>query len=60
MLRSHLNAERLDFLKKNHLLGKIGNCVDIANACYFICHNKFMNGSNLIIDGGVSVKLGSE
>tara|TARA_B100000524_G_scaffold348390_1_gene252773 strand:+ start:1666 stop:2418 length:753 start_codon:yes stop_codon:yes gene_type:complete len=51
----------LDDLSKNHILGCIGNVNDIAEFAYFVCNNgKFINGANLMIDGGASIKLSTE
>ena len=50
-------------LGKSHLLGKVGKPIDIANLVMFIADNengKFINGSNIIIDGGASIKLSTE
>lgn len=60
MLKSHIDEKQLEFLKEAHLLKKIGTPNNIAQACYFICNNNFMNGGNLIIDGGMNIKLSSE
>lgn len=60
MLTEHLNTTQLNNLKNTHLLKKIGEPIQIANACMFINNNEFMNGNNLIIDGGVTCQLASE
>jgi NAD(P)-dependent dehydrogenase (short-subunit alcohol dehydrogenase family) len=60
MLTNHLNETQLNNLKNTHLLKKIGEPEQIAQACMFINNNHFMNGNNLIIDGGVSCQLASE
>ena len=67
LLRGHSGkgtAEELIInLGKSHLLGKVGKPSDIANLVNFIANNengKFLNGSNIIIDGGASIKLSTE
>ncbi|HBN97566.1 MAG TPA: 3-ketoacyl-ACP reductase [Firmicutes bacterium] len=39
-----------------HWSGRVGQVGDIANACLFLTHpdNRFINGTNLIIDGGMT------
>jgi NAD(P)-dependent dehydrogenase (short-subunit alcohol dehydrogenase family) len=60
MLRNHLNEEELQNLKEKHLLSKIGESKNISEACWFINENNFINGSNMVIDGGVSNCLYTE
>ena len=60
MLYEHLDEKKITKLKDKHLLKEIGNPIDIAKTCYFINNTIFMNGNNIIIDGGVSSQLSSE
>tara|TARA_Y100000389_G_scaffold37788_1_gene32092 strand:- start:47 stop:745 length:699 start_codon:yes stop_codon:yes gene_type:complete len=60
LLTSHLNTEQLLHLKNKHLLKRIGTPSQIAETCLFINNNTFINGSNLIIDGGITCQLCSE
>ena len=60
MLRSHLSKEKLKTLENSHLLKKIGEPIQIAKTCLFINKNKFFNGNNIVIDGGVTCQLSSE
>ena len=60
MLRSHLSDQRLQYLKDKHLLKNIGSPMHIANTCLFINNNTFMNGNNIIMDGGILAQLSSE
>lgn len=44
--------------KEQHPVGRIGTPDDIAEACLFLSeHAGFMTGQNIIIDGGMSVKM---
>ena len=47
-------------LGSKHLLGKIGTPENIADIVYYITNNKFLTGSNIIIDGGATIKLSTE
>lgn len=42
-----------------HLSGRVGRPEDIANACLFLSSdgNEFINGENIIIDGGMTRKM---
>ena len=60
MLREHLSPEQLQQLQEKHLLHTIGQPKQIAETCWFLIQNEFMNGANLIIDGGVSSRLYTE
>ena len=44
---------------KQHPSGRVGKPQDILNACLFLCReeNDFINGANLIIDGGMTKKM---
>jgi len=60
MLTEHLSEEQKSFLINKHLLKKIGEPKQISSACWFINNNSFINGSNMVIDGGVSGCLYTE
>jgi NAD(P)-dependent dehydrogenase (short-subunit alcohol dehydrogenase family) len=66
LLRGHSGSgnitKLIDNLAKMHLLKRVGSPKDIANFVHFISDNKnsFINGSNLIIDGGAHIKLSTE
>jgi glucose 1-dehydrogenase len=47
-------------LNKKHLLGKIGSPENISCLIYNIIQNDFITGSELIIDGGATIKLSTE
>ena len=47
-------------LEKKHLLGKIGKPKNVAEFAYYLTQNDFINGSNLIMDGGACIKLSTE
>lgn len=42
-----------------HPAGRVGRPEDIASACLFLCspENGFITGANLVIDGGMTVKM---
>lgn len=44
---------------KQHPSGRVGKPSDISSACLFLCEpeNDFINGANLIIDGGMTKKM---
>lgn len=54
------NNDNLINLSKKHLLKNIGNPKDVAELCYYITKNNFINGANLIMDGGASILLSTE
>jgi NAD(P)-dependent dehydrogenase (short-subunit alcohol dehydrogenase family) len=60
--RNRLNNDPLDDLKNKHLLKQIGKPYEIANLVYFIVEGdvNFIDGANILIDGGVTIKLSSE
>ncbi len=67
LLRGHAGSGDSDTLVNNlgksHLLGKVGQVKEIANFVYFVSNDengKFINGSNLLIDGGAHIKLSTE
>jgi len=42
---------------KQHFSGRVGKPADIARACLFLTENDFINGENIIIDGGMTRKM---
>lgn len=40
-----------------HFSGRVGKPSDIAKACIFLADNDFINGTNIIIDGGMTRKM---
>lgn len=40
-----------------HFSGRVGKPSDIAKACIFLVENDFINGENIIIDGGMTKKM---
>ena len=44
---------------RQHPSGRVGRPRDISNACLFLAHpdNDFINGHNLVVDGGMSKKM---
>jgi len=40
-----------------HFSGRVGKPSDIAEACLFLASNGFINGENIIIDGGMTKKM---
>ena len=55
--------ELVESLGKSHLLGKVGQPDEIANFVLFVAddnNGRFINGANLLIDGGACVKLSTE
>lgn len=67
LLRGHAGEGDSDTLvnnlKKSHLLGEVGHIDEIANFVNFVAddkNGKFINGANLLIDGGACIKLSTE
>lgn len=66
LLRNHEKGsidELLEQLKTKHVLGEIGEPFEIANLVEFVANDengRFLNGSNIVIDGGVTTKLSTE
>lgn len=49
----HSEADR-----EQHPVGRVGKPGDIADACFFLAESaSFMTGQNIVIDGGMSVKM---
>lgn len=48
-----------DIDHSQHLSGRVGKPEDIARACLFLTQpeNNFINGENLVIDGGMTRKM---
>ena len=42
---------------EQHLSGRVGKPEDVARACIFLVNNDFINGENIIIDGGMTRKM---
>jgi len=64
LIRGHAGKgseeELIQNLGNSHLLKRIGKPQEIANFVFFVCNEEFINGSNLLIDGGASIKLSTE
>ena len=64
LLRGHVGNGTEDYLvekiSQKHILGKIGSTTDVAEFIYYLISNKFITGSNLIMDGGASIRLSTE
>ena len=67
LLRGHVDGkdseELVENLGKKHLLSRVGKPDEIANFVEFVGNSnngEFINGSNLIIDGGAIIKLSTE
>ena len=55
--------ELVEKLGRTHLLKRVGKPEEIANLAYFIAdkeNGSFINGANLLIDGGASIRLSTE
>lgn len=58
-----IEVENYDLLSqedhKQHPSGRVGKPTDIVNACFFLSSedNDFINGANIVIDGGMSKKM---
>ena len=56
VLSSSMTEESFESIKKKHLLG-VGKYSDVASSILFLLseNNKWITGSNLIVDGGYSI-----
>ena len=55
--------EKLNDLGKKHLLGRVGNSKEIAQAVFFFADasmSSFITGQSLVVDGGATVRLSTE
>jgi NAD(P)-dependent dehydrogenase (short-subunit alcohol dehydrogenase family) len=43
--------------REQHAVGRVGTPEDIAEACLYLAEAGFVTGQNLIVDGGMSVKM---
>ena len=51
----------LEKMNQSHLLGKIGQPMEVAELAYFMTtQGNFITGSNYLIDGGASIRLSTE
>jgi len=52
-------SELSEYDHKQHWSGRVGESFDIARACLFLANpeNDFINGENIIIDGGMTKKM---
>jgi NAD(P)-dependent dehydrogenase (short-subunit alcohol dehydrogenase family)/CMP-N-acetylneuraminic acid synthetase len=64
LIRNHAGKgdinNRLEKLSKSHLMGNIGTPENVADTVLYIVNNNFVNGINLVMDGGASIKLSTE
>ena len=64
LMRGHAGNGTEDQLVENlgnsHLLKRVGQPYEIAQFVFSVCSNNFINGANLLIDGGACIKLSTE
>jgi len=65
--RGHLNgegvAELVEQLGSKHVIGRVGQPQEIAEAIYFLADGRrssFMTGQSLVVDGGATIRLSTE
>ena len=59
----HTEQELVDILGSKHILGRIGEPVDIAEMVYFLVDNEksgFITGQSFYVDGGATICLSTE
>jgi NAD(P)-dependent dehydrogenase (short-subunit alcohol dehydrogenase family) len=67
LMRGHLQganaAELVNDLGSKHVIGRVGQPSEIAEAIYFLAdddRSSFMTGQTLIVDGGATARLSTE
>ncbi|WP_029688085.1 SDR family oxidoreductase [Thermoanaerobacter sp. A7A] len=60
--KKNREAKKPQLTEEDHLqhpAGRVGKPEDVANACLFLCSEEasFITGANLIVDGGMTVKM---
>lgn len=55
LLPENFSKSEKEAIAKLTALGRVGEPLDVANACLFLAENDFMNGSVLVVDGGRSI-----
>jgi glucose 1-dehydrogenase len=67
LMRDHVEGNsidnRLEFLSKKHVLGRVGQPEEIAELILFLAEGKgsaFMTGQAVVIDGGATARLSTE
>ena len=49
------NLDRLNSMKSEHPLGKIGSAQEIAEAAEYLLRAKWTTGTSIVVDGGLSL-----
>lgn len=64
LLRGHVSGsnsdELVESLGQKHILKRVGKPCEIADLIWHVNTNQFLTGSNIIIDGGATIKLSTE
>jgi NAD(P)-dependent dehydrogenase (short-subunit alcohol dehydrogenase family) len=67
LMRGHLQSQDVeDSLKelgRKHVIGRVGQTSEIAQAIYFLAdssQSSFITGASLLVDGGTTIKLSTE
>ena len=58
-IREYLSTSETKYQFAKRTSGRVGIPRDIVNACLFLAHeeNDFVNGHNLVVDGGMTKRM---
>lgn len=64
LMRGHVESgteeDMIQNLADKHILHQVGSPCNVAEFVFYVISNRFITGSNLIMDGGATIKLSTE